>query len=164
MTHYNSRKVTLFFFNWYLGGVDYVWIVDRKMKMGVLYTVYARDARASVEADARATRRPLAPTTRSVVDSVGPSVVDRVVRVVTTRDLQSFIRVASARALVRDALRATRQLSDADARRAVTAEIVRYAREAPRPIAEASKDEGARALADAKRRVRELEEMILMAK
>jgi len=133
-------------------------------KMGVLYTVYVRDARASVEADARATRRPLAPTTRSVVDSVGPSVVDRVVRVVTTRDLQSFIRVASARALVRDALRATRQLSDADARRAVTAEIVRYAREAPRPIAEASKDEGARALADAKRRVRELEEMILMAK
>lgn len=84
--------------------------------------------------------------------------------VATTRDLQSFIRVASARALVRDALRATRQLSDADARRAVTAEIVRYARDAPRPIAEASKDEGARVLADAKRRLRELEEMILMAK
>ena len=130
-------------------------------KMGVLYTVYVRDARASIEADARATRRPLAP---SVGRRLGRSVVDRVVRVVTTRDLQSFIRVASARALVRDALRATRQLSDADARRAVTAEIVRYAREAPRPIAEASKDEGARALADAKRRVRELEEMILMAK
>ena len=67
-----------------------------------------------------------------------------------------------ARALVRDALRASRRLADADARRAVTEEIARYARDFPRPIAEASEEEGARALAEAKRRVRELEEMIGM--
>lgn len=79
-----------------------------------------------------------------------------------TRDLRSFVRVARARALVRDALRASRRLADADARRGVTEEIARYARDFPRPIAEASEEEGARALAEAKRRVRELEEMIGM--
>ena len=65
-------------------------------------------------------------------------------------------------ALVRDALRASRRLADADARREVTEEIARYARDFPGPIAEASEEEGARALAEAKRRVRELEEMIGM--
>jgi hypothetical protein len=79
-----------------------------------------------------------------------------------TRDLRSFVRVARARALVRDALRASRRLADADARREVTEEIARYARDFPGPIAEASEEEGARALAEAKRRVRELEEMIGM--
>ena len=79
-----------------------------------------------------------------------------------TRDLRSFVRVARARALVRDALRASRRLADADARRGVTEEIARYARDFPGPIAEASEEEGARALAEAKRRVRELEEMIGM--
>ena len=79
-----------------------------------------------------------------------------------TRDLRSFVRVARARALVRDALRASRRLADADARRGVTEEITRYARDFPGPIAEASEEEGARALAEAKRRVRELEEMIGM--
>ena len=73
-----------------------------------------------------------------------------------TRDLRSFVRVARARALVRDALRASRRLADADARREVTEEIARYARDFPGPIAEASEEEGARALAEAKRRVREL--------
>ena len=85
-----------------------------------------------------------------------------VVRSFATRDLRSFVRVARARALVRDALRASRRLADADARRGVTEEIARYARDFPGPIAEASEEEGARALAEAKRRVRELEEMIGM--
>ncbi len=85
-----------------------------------------------------------------------------VVRSFATRDLRSFVRVARARALVRDALRASRRLADADARREVTEEIARYARDFPGPIAEASEEEGARALAEAKRRVRELEEMIGM--
>ena len=85
-----------------------------------------------------------------------------VVRSFATRDLRSFVRVARARALVRDALRTSRRLADADARRGVTEEIARYARDFPGPIAEASEEEGARALAEAKRRVRELEEMIRM--
>ena len=89
-------------------------------------------------------------------------VLRRSVRSFATRDLRSFVRVARARALVRDALRASRRLADADARREVTEEIARYARDFPGPIAEASEEEGARALAEAKRRVRELEEMIGM--
>ena len=49
-----------------------------------------------------------------------------------------------------------------DTAKTMTEEIARYARDFPGPIAEASEEEGARALAEAKRRVRELEEMIGM--
>ena len=77
------------------------------------------------------------------------------------RDLESFIRDASARGLIRRAFRATRHVRDADARKAVEEEIRTTVRATPRAR---SKEEGARGLSEARRRLKELEEMILMAK
>ena len=78
-----------------------------------------------------------------------------------TRDLRSFVRVARARARARcparesPARRRRRATRSDGGDREVRSRF-------PGPIAEASEEEGARALAEAKRRVRELEEMIGM--
>jgi len=75
--------------------------------------------------------------------------------------LASFITDASARSLIRRALRATRSLSDTRARESAVEEIKRTVRETPRT---SGKEATATALSEARRRLREFEEMILMVR
>jgi len=77
------------------------------------------------------------------------------------RDLASFITDASARSLIRQALRATRSLADAQTRESAVEEIKRTVRATPRT---SGKEATAKALSEARRRLREFEEMILMAR
>lgn len=77
------------------------------------------------------------------------------------RDLASFITDASARSLIRQALRATRSLADARTRESAVEEIKRTVRATPRT---SGKEATAKALSEARRRLREFEEMILMAR
>lgn len=80
-----------------------------------------------------------------------------------TRDLSSFVRAAAARGIVREALRATRDLADERARAELRREIVRLA-ETARPVASMSKADGAHALSEARRRLKELREMMAMVR
>jgi hypothetical protein len=75
--------------------------------------------------------------------------------------LASFITDASARSLIRRALRATRSLRDTCARESAVEEIKRTVRETPRT---SGKEATATALSEARRRLREFEEMILMVR
>ena len=79
----------------------------------------------------------------------------------TTGDLSSFVRAAAARALVREALRATSDLADVAARRELRREIVAHARRAE-PVASMGKADGAFALSEGRRRLKELREMLGM--
>jgi len=77
--------------------------------------------------------------------------------------LASFVRAAAARALYRDALRATRDLTDARTRIDARSELSRNFR-----LARGSDAHDARAqshaLSDGRRRVKELKEMIAMVR
>jgi len=85
----------------------------------------------------------------------------------TTRTLGSFVRAAAARALVRRALRVARGAPDEGARRSIRDEIRRHAESnaassARGGVSEASR--AAHALSEGRRRVKELEEMMLMVR
>ena len=88
---------------------------------------------------------------------------DRATREATATDLAAFVRAAAARGIVRDALRATRDLACEDARAELRREILSRAKTSA-PVASMSKADGAHALSEARRRLKELREMMAMVR
>lgn len=107
-----------------------------------------------------ATRGPHA-RARARTQLVGRSVGRPIAKIPAHRDLASFITDASARSLIRRALRATRSLADARTRESAVEEVKRTVRATPRT---SGKEATAKAMSEARRRLREFEEIILMAR
>jgi hypothetical protein len=80
------------------------------------------------------------------------------------REFQWFIRAAAARGLYRDALRATRAITDARTRASTEAEVRAQCDAGRATLATVDAHGYARAMSEGRRMVKELREMIYMAR